>query len=676
MSSRRSIFAGALALGLVAAPGSASAREGKAGEVDGEADAGIVEEEVLGPPGMLRARADTVSFDPTSRSLELSGDVRVDGPPFHLRAQRIVLSRTKYGVEIDGKGKLAFCPCLGTPLTLAFDGAVVAPPGDLILKGPSLQIYGVPVAALPWFWLRSEEKLGVLPPDVAYRGRDGVFVGGGVHVPWRTGAGRSALDLRSGAYLVRGFVVDARLRTPSSTTKIRFDRLPDAPSPALPFTDAGGDDGLLVDARGASGGGQARVAWDADVLRGRRGVASTTDLDAAARPYDRTSAEAALRAGGFVVSAGALATSRRGGGFEDVDAAGPITRLRASGAAGSTLTWDATAEGGALRVANSAAPGPLVPDTVSFVRAEAGVRALTTIDAVELSVSARAAGDAARQGRGDGTDRAATTRARLAVPLARSFQDAPGERRSPLVHVLEPFVEGAVLHAKGDAFLGVTPGRGMGTLEGTAPILRGGLATSLGRWSSRESADVEISGGGAFASDAAPSGVRPLLRARGAASSRYVGMTLDAALVAGEAGASGARAGVARLRAGALDGLRVLANVAARAGGDPILARALTDAPLEPSAGFLQREGTTGGAALVVPWTAQVSTSGGADLDLGEGELVAARGSVELRDRCKCVTLRLGGASHRSTRRRRVARARLRDESLSRALRRARPSSI
>lgn len=652
MSSRRSILTGALALALTAATGRASAREVKAGEVDGDPDEAIVEEEVLGPPGMLRARADTVSFDPTSRSLELSGDVRVDGPPFHLRAQRIVLSRTKYGVEVDGKGKLAFCPCLGTPLTLAFDGAVVAPPGDLILKGPSLQIYGVPVAALPWFWLRSEEKLGVLPPDIAYRGRDGVFVGGGVHVPWKTGSGRSAIDLRSGAYLVRGFVVDARLRTPSSTTKIRFDRLPDSPSPALPFTDAGGDDGLLVDARGASGTGPARVAWDADVLRGRRGVASTTELDAAARPYDRTSAEASLREGSFVVSAGALATSRRGGGFEDVDAVGPLTRLRASGAAGSTLTWDATAEGGALRVANSAAPGPLVPDTVSFVRAEAGLRALTTIDAVELSLSARAAGDAARQGRGDGADRAATTRARLAVPLSRSFEDGSGEgpRRSPLVHVLEPFVEGAVLHAKGDAFLGVTPGRGMGTLEGTAPILRGGLATSLGRWSARESADLEVSGGGAFASDAAPSGVRPLLRARGAASSRFVGMTLDAAVVAGERSLEGARAGVARVRAGSLEGLRVLANVAARAGGDPVLARALTDAPLEPSAGFLQREGTTGGASLVVPWTAQVTTSGGADLDLGEGELVAARGSVELRDRCKCVTLRASGA-HRIGRR-------------------------
>ena len=104
-----------------------------------------------------------------------AGNVRVDSPPFHLRAQRIKLTRTRLGIEVDGKGRLAFCPCLGTPLTVDFEKAIVAPPGDLILKAPTLELYGIPVLYLPWFWMRSDEKLGLLPPEVAYRGRDGVF---------------------------------------------------------------------------------------------------------------------------------------------------------------------------------------------------------------------------------------------------------------------------------------------------------------------------------------------------------------------------------------------------------------------------------------------------------------------------------------------------------------------
>ena len=70
---------------------------------------------------------------------------------------------------------------------------------------------------------------------------------------------REALDLRGGAYLKGGFVADARLRSPMATTKIRYDRLPGARAPMLLGPEAASgnaDDGLLVDARGASTGNQ------------------------------------------------------------------------------------------------------------------------------------------------------------------------------------------------------------------------------------------------------------------------------------------------------------------------------------------------------------------------------------------------------------------------------------
>ncbi len=645
------------AVGMVTALGALGATErlAAAAAPPSEDDGTIVDPDVLGPPGILRARAERVSFDAASRSLELEGDVRVDGPPFHLRAQRIVLTRTRFGIDVAGEGQLAFCPCLGTPLVLGFDGAVVAPPGDLVLRKPSLRIYGVPVATLPYFWLRSEEKVGVLPPDLAYRGKDGVFVGGGVHVPWKTGDGRSALDLRAGAYVLRGVAADVRLRTPASTTRVRFDRLPSSPSPALPFTDAAGDDGLLVDARGATtaASGGASVAWDADVVRGRRGVASTTELEAAARPWDRAAIEGVLRGSGLAVSVGALAVSRRGGGFGDVEAAGPVTRVRGSGAAGSSgssgssITWDATLDGGALRTSGGASRvsagtvPPLERDTVSFARVEAGLRAVTTASVLDLSLALRGAGEVAMDERRDGVGRAGSARLRAGVPLARAW--AAEGPRSPLVHVVEPFTEVAVVHARGDALLGSAPGRGLGALTGTAPVGRVGVASSLGRWSSREAAELELSGGAAMAPDGPPRAFSPLVRLRASASSGSVGGALDGGLVGG---AAGGLAGSARLRLGALDRMRVLTDVAHRGGVDPVLARALTDAPLEPGAGFLTRAGSTGGAALVIPWSATVTTSAGVDGDLDEGELVAARGGVELRDRCGCVTLRVLG-SHR-----------------------------
>ncbi|MBX3188725.1 MAG: hypothetical protein KF819_17035 [Labilithrix sp.] len=608
-----------------------------------------------------------MSFDARLRTLELAGNVRVDAPPFHLRAQRIRLTRTSIGIEIEGlegKGSLAFCPCLGTPLKVDFDKAIVAPPGDLILKSPTLKFYDVPILPLPWFWLRSDEKVGLLPPDIAYRAQDGVFVGAGVHLPWKSRGLKHAIDLRGGAYLFRGFVADARLRTPVSTTKIRYDRLPGASAPPLPLAPGEtavaepSDDGLIVEARGATSAGELGVAWDVDVVRGRRGVVATTDLDTASKPWDRASAEAAIREGPLVVSSAMRVVTRRGGGVADADAAGPIATVRASGAASSAITYDVTIEGGALRVAGTAAAfearqePSVTPDTLSFARAEAGARAVTIAGPLEASLAIRGAGNVAVEARRDGNDRAASARARLGAPLARRFEATdPDTANDPLVHVIEPFAELAVLHAAGNGLLGLSPARSASAIDGTAPVVESGVSTSLGRWGSRDALQITTTGGAALGSRAVTSRVRPLGRARASASLGWVGATADVAWVIGEPrpsesanDASGGVAAAARARLGPPDGVRLLANVAARDGLDPVLARALVDAPLEPASGFLTRAGTTGGAGFVIPWSRVLTTSAGADADLTSVELVAARGTVEIRDRCGCLTLRVMGA--------------------------------
>jgi hypothetical protein len=614
--------------------------EGAAGERDDIADV----DEALGTHGNMHTHAQSVSFDANKRSLELKGDVRVDSPPFHLRSDRITLTRTRYGVEVDGNGRLAFCPCLGTPLTIEFTRAIVAPPGELVLRNPKLEIYGVPVAWLPWFWMRSDEKIGVLPPDVAFRGQDGVYLGEGVHLPWKDRGAREVLDLRGGAYLQGGFVADGSLRSPTSTTKIRYDRLPGARAPVLPGApDANADDGLFVDARGASNHDVTTIAWDADVVRGRRGVAATTDIDAAAKPWDRASAAGAVRIepgrDWVIAETGVRAVTRRGGALDTVDASGPFAALRSSGGV-SGLTYDAAVEGGGLRTSGSAAlDAPTTPDAVSYARAEGGLLATEAVGPIAAWLSARGAGTVASGGSREGTDHAAGARLHVGAPLVRAY--AP-EDVDPLLHVLEPFAEVSVLHARGDALLGSLPGRGLASVDGTVPIAEGGFTSTLGHWAARDAIEIGAAGGAAHDGD----GVRPLARSRLSARLAWLGAQVETGHVVKTGAGRGGSAVLARVRVGRADGPRVYGNVATLYGLDPVLARALTEAVLEVPGGFYAREGTTGGTGLVIPWARPITTSVGADFDATNREFIAMRAGVDLRDKCGCLTLR-SNVSHR-----------------------------
>lgn len=620
---------------------------------DSESDDGASEEEPLGPRSNLRTRAESIRFDPRQRTLELDGNVRVDSPPFHLRSDSIRLERTRFGVELDGKGNLAFCPCLGTPLRIDFDHVIVAPPGDLILRSPLLRVYGVPILYLPYFWLRSTEKPGLLPPDIAYRGQDGVYLGGGVHLPWhayKDDPDRYAVDLRAGVYLAGGFATDVRVQTPSSVTKVRFDRRVSASAPAAP-SDVASDpesesEGLRIDARGSTRTHDASMAWDVDALRGRRGLVSTTELTEAAKPWDRAAIEPALRGGSFSVSTTLRALSRRGTSLSTIDAFGPAVRARTSGALSRGITYDVTTEGGSLRVANGdELPTLVAPTTIdttsartlSFVRAEVGVTGATVFGPISATVSGRATGGLASFADRSGVDRAASAQTRWSLPLVRSY----GSKESVLVHVLEPFAQASVLNAESEGLFGYALGRAVSAVSGTAPVVSLGVASSLGRPRSNTSVDAELATGLALGDVA---DARPLGRGRVSATTTWFGASFDGGSVLG---ASADRTGwvvVARGRLGQSNGLRLLLNVATREGIDPVLARTLSNAPLEPSSGFLSWEGTTGGAGLVVPWSRVLTTSAGADADASEPTLIAARGGFELHDRCGCVTLRASGS--------------------------------
>ncbi len=565
--------------------------------------------------------ADEVRFDARSRELEVAGHVHVDEPPFYLTSAGLTLRRVPVGVVLDGDGTVAFCPCLGTPLAVRFRGATVAPPHDLVLKSPVLEVFGMPVAWAPAFWLRSAGRFGVLPPEVAWRGADGLFLGDGVHLPWRNGDSTRGLDLRAGAYVQGGAAVQAALRTTESLTRVQWDWLH--------------ANGIGVDVRGATGIANGdrtdSVAWSVDALRGARAVVATTDVDAAARPFDRGEAQASWHADGWTFASGVRAVALRGAEALDAASGGPVVAVRRADAIAHAGAYDATLEAGALSTSGLGA--------TTFARAEGGGWLGTRLGAGDGAITMRALGDVADDGTRSGVDGGAQARLALGLPLARAF--ASGDANDPWVHRTEPRLQVGAIAVHESNVLVAPAGRGMVALAGQSWVASAGWANAVGRWGTRASAEVDVDGGAVGDLRSAS----PALRARAATNLPWLGLRADFARVLAPAADAGG-ALLARARLGPERGLALAAHVAQRDRVDPMLARALVDAPLEPASGFLVAPGWTGGGRVAVPLGTRITTRAGADFDLDARRLVAALGAIELHDPCGCVVLR-ASAAHR-----------------------------
>jgi hypothetical protein len=379
-------------------------------------------------------------------------------------------------------------------------------------------------------------------------------------------------------------------------------------------------------------------------------------VDAASRVFDRQSAEVSLEGGGWTVATALRVTNLRGNAIGDFGAAGPVATLRRDGTVGDAGAYDARVEVGALTGDSLA--------TTSFGRVGAGVLLASHAGPLRTTWSLRGVGDVAAAGPpkgpgvtpGDssGFDGALQGRLELALPLARTFESS--EPNDPWRHRIEPNVE-AVALGTGEQNLVIdspTPN----DVSGVAWIADGGIATTIGRWAAREGIEVRASAGAAAS---ATETTVPVVRWRAAASFPWLGLGAEGAhVLGGEAvilpegtavaplpGAPLSEPGyalAARLRVGPLTSLHLGVNVAGREGVDPVLARALTDAPLPATMGFLAEGGWTGGARLSVPLTRYLTARGGADADLTAKTLLAARGALEFHDPCGCVVIAANGA--------------------------------
>lgn len=205
----------------------------------------------------------------------LEGDVRVQTWRAHLRAERLLFRRSgEDRVEVDGPMTLLPCPCVGAPIFMDADRLRLdwerGTLKTLTVRGALLRWGGIPVFPLPWMQFRSEHSWGLLPPRIAFRGRDGLLLGAGIHAPWGTWAG---LSLEPALYWRGGYDVLTTLRVEErNALQIRWDRRD--------------QDLVLVQGEGRLRAGEGALLWSIDASRGARSRAGLIDLESSARLFD------------------------------------------------------------------------------------------------------------------------------------------------------------------------------------------------------------------------------------------------------------------------------------------------------------------------------------------------------------------------------------------------------
>jgi hypothetical protein len=638
--------------------------------------------------------------DARLRELTLRKNVVLRYGRYRIESDALRVSLSPGKVEVQGDAKLALCPCPDPPVMIAASGGTIEAEGDVTLRFPRVEIFGVPVVALPWLWIRAPHQVGVLPPTVAWRGRDGLLIGSGVHVPWTDARGEpSVIEASIAGYIKGGADVSARLITPRSTAKVTWDWLRTSR--------------VAVSAIGHSDpqdSAAAAVAWDIDAIRGERARSATVDLRSAALPYDTAAAETSIRAGDLgsglsaLAATGVVGRAWRGGqglwggrsppesGGEaserDRAVAGPRAAFAMGGALTSRGTWDAFAEGALLGTDRGRGAIPIAG-------ASLGAAITARPGPFEAVFGTRARARAAAPGEADPSlDASAGARVELAMPLARSFGGRAGE--APLVHVIAPSVEvraAAALH-RGDFF---------GSVSHADPsalwVAAAGASTSLGRYTGRAlRADLRagLLGSGEGVDIIAA-------HARAAAQGAWLSADIEAAAaraVAPDApdapdppdptdppdpadppdpsdtgGVSGASAPastsgfalIARVRIGPPSGVSLRVGAAADLGAaaassaDPKSpsaasasisgrARAIADGAadsLPEGAGplaYLAAPGWSATAELSIPWSRAVRSIARADVDLTQRRVLAIGGAVEITHPCGCLAVAATGA--------------------------------
>jgi hypothetical protein len=554
----------------------------------------------------VKFRAGRVDLDLADQKLELSQGVEVRVDRYRLTSDRLELRRGPRGVVVTGSGRVATCPCRSAPITVGFESVTVAPPTDLLIEDPTVRVGGCPVLWLPYFWLRAPDRVGMLPPEIAWRGEEGLYAGAGIHLPWRGDPPHAEVrswDVRAGGYLRGGAAVDSRLTTPESTTRVRWDYL----RTSLVAVDASGSFSRAD--RSATG------AYRADAIRGERGRLGTMSLDAAARRYDRMEVGVGHAGAAWTTGVELRADAPRGGPMTELGAVGPRGHVGFGSALGSYGWMDAAFDATTVHEPARGTATVVTHRRSLALFAPAGPLGLEIGFIQDLSATSTEGAD--------GGVAFTVGRARVALPLVRGFGSGP----DPLRHWVEPFAEVAVGHTtRRGALLDPT-----WPADGSRLSALLGAGTAIGRDGSRGAGSLDLAGG-----VVGPVGhLLPALRARAVTRAALFGLGADAAWLPDHPQALGL---LVHAALGRPDGFLLSAYTEGRLAMDPTTARWVTARTwLPPRSGFLDRPGFSAGSAVAAAWSRAIATTVSLDGDLGEQQLLGVRGGISYRHPCGCL---------------------------------------
>jgi hypothetical protein len=610
----------------------------------------------------LDVQAGSAEADLKLRELDLRDGVKVSLLPYHLRADRIHLSLGRFGVRVTGDGVLTFCACDDPPVAIGFSGGWAGPPDELIVENPTLRVFGLPVFWLPYLWLRTPRKVGLTTPEVSFRGADGLFLGQGVHVP--LGAG---LEASVGAYTAGGCATTVDFVTERTATLIRFD--------ARRGRDVGDKDvpsgiGLALDAHGEIGAPRVGVRWDVDAIRGARGLRTTLDLDALARPWDRGAAEVQLGP----AKIGVEAIDPRGGDLDAIAYARPWVGIGGALPVDSIGGIDAFASFGPRWIAGRGAESIGDATLATALGGPLGIATWTT----SLRLDGRAARASVDDGAYSGGRMGAIVgeaRVELSLPLAREIAIGRAAGGPPVLHVIEPLIRGTVTSARtrGDlraleGFIAAPAFSGLATDAALVAVgtrtalgaLSGGIAPGRDPWMGKLVGEVSV---GALAVSSTAGDRRD---GSAALSLSYTTRSADGGLFAVGLDGAATRAiddrdrtigwlGLGRTRwEYSREGFGIELRGALRSEIPVLAAWALFGADLAPrltTATGLDSKGATVGVGAGLPVFAGIRLAGGVDLfgeearDLvrSSGRLLEARGTLRYKHPCGCFRMAIRG---------------------------------
>lgn len=558
----------------------------------------------------VRFSADRLELDPKLSRLELRGNVFVAFDRYRLRGEHLRVQKTLRGVEVDGSGRVAFCPCDNPPVTVGFTWARVAPT-DLVLENPVLRVGGVPVLWLPYLWMRSPRRVGLLPLKVAWRGDDGLLLGSGVHVP----VGEADdLDVHAAGYLKGGVDIETRLSTKTTDSVVRWDYL-DESLLALDLR------GAVVPAPGAT------LAWSADALRGPRALAGPILLEEAALRHDRARGAVGVADGVTSLGLTLTADSPRGGAFRTMGPVGPGLHAGIGSALGRSSSIDADVDVVTLREPSAAATTLIVHHGEARADARAGavMVGVQAASRAAITLDDTASGFAGTVGAGG----------QISAPLVKRF----GGRDSPWEHWVTPFVAADGGTTRWEAPSVAPPV----AANGAFGVLSPGLRTTVGEVSGRRTALSASIRGGGFASADAPG--RSFVAFVGSGDLRPFSFRQESVVVS-----SGSLAALHlfNARLGASNGAFVSARVVEGTGVVPLLTRlaiagggAAWDGPW---VSWFDGAGSAIGGSLGIPWARFLRSTADADYDASNKILLGVRGSLGYLHPCGCLKVTLWGA--------------------------------